>query len=56
MSSLERHRKVYGALDGMVGGESPVHALALKTWVTPPDDLIGPADPTRPVSIPTEES
>ena len=56
MSALERHRKVYGALEGMVGGESPVHALALKTWVTTPDDLIGPDDTTRPVSIPTEES
>ena len=38
MTTLEQHRKVYAALEGMVGGEAPVHALALKTWIKEPDD------------------
>jgi stress-induced morphogen len=36
MTTLQQHRKVYEALAGMVGGEAPVHALALKTSVRDP--------------------
>ena len=37
LNRVQQHRKVYGALPGMVGGTAPIHALALKTYVTPPD-------------------
>ena len=39
MTTIQQHRKVYEALQGMVGGDAPVHALTMKTWVTPPEGL-----------------
>ncbi|MCZ6669907.1 MAG: BolA/IbaG family iron-sulfur metabolism protein [Acidobacteria bacterium] len=47
MTTLEQHRKVYAALEGMVGGESPVHALALKTWTQEPDKSEDPLPGNR---------
>jgi stress-induced morphogen len=38
LTTVQQHRKVYEALGGMVGGEAPVHALALRTSVRDPQD------------------
>lgn len=43
MTPVQQHRRVYAALAGMVGGEAPVHALALKTWARAP---AGPESPS----------
>ncbi|MEE8112292.1 MAG: BolA/IbaG family iron-sulfur metabolism protein [Acidobacteriota bacterium] len=44
MSQVQQHRKVYEALEGIVGGDAPVHALSMKTWVTAPEGLQIPPD------------
>ncbi len=44
MSRLQQHRKIYEALDGLVGGGAPVHALSIKTWTTPPDEMGNPSE------------
>lgn len=44
MTRLQQHRKVYEALDGLVGGGAPVHALSIKTWTTPPEELANPSE------------
>jgi stress-induced morphogen len=43
MTPVQQHRRVYEALAGMVGGEAPVHALALKTWARAPAGLESPS-------------
>ena len=38
MSRVEQHRTVYGALEGLIGGRAPIHALALKTSAELPEE------------------
>lgn len=44
LTRLKQHRLVYQALEGLVGGSAPVHALSIKTWSTRPESLDRPAD------------
>lgn len=44
MPRVRQQQTVYGLLNHLIGDGKPIHALSMKTWVTPPAELSRPAD------------
>jgi acid stress-induced BolA-like protein IbaG/YrbA len=44
MPRVRQQQTVYALLNHLIGDGKPIHALSMKTWVSPPEELSRPAD------------
>lgn len=44
MPRVRQQQTVYALLSHLIGDGKPIHALSMKTWATPPEELSHPAD------------